>query len=583
MQKRFKIYAFSLLALVTLLTVAFSASFVFANGHAAGLPNGKLAGSGKPVSAPMVSMHVVNMSNVPAVTPKSSSLHQKAMPFLTGVSATVYAQRKAAAAHNTKTPVGQHVYSNPIKGANTPIASTSFQGMADSASICPYFGGCQPPDMALATSKSFVFEGVNTSFAVYSASGALQSGWPKNAQNFFGVPNPGSCDTHGPFLSDPRAFYDSVDKRFWAAELQVEGAFGLNSCPFKSLYWIAVSQTGDPRGLWNVYAFDMALGTTNAADYTQFGFDGQAIYFSGNMFNQAGTAYSYAQILGAKKSTMEAGLSVSAFGFRFLSFGGISVDTVQPVEAQAAKGGGPRAGLFISSFDFNGDPFGDNCFSTSCVGYVVWALSNPGTSSTGLTAALASGARYIVPPNADEPGCSQCIETLDTRISATPVWHNGLISFALETGVNNGSQIVPSILWGQVFASLNDNGTLSSASVFQNGYLVYGGDSAASFGALMPDTDGNLFMVFEFMSSSTNPEVAYTARRVTFPLGSFHDGGFILRAGNAATSNSRWGDYEATSYDGTANNDVWFSGQYSAANHDWSTFIGKDKFSLTNP
>src|SRR3989440_9108933 len=197
--------------------------------------------------------------------------------------------------------------------------------MADSASICPYFGGCQPPDMALATSKSFVFEGVNTSFAVYSASGALQSGWPKNAQNFFGVPNPGSCDTHGPFLSDPRAFYDSVDKRFWAAELQVEGAFGLNSCPFKSLYWIAVSQTGDPRGLWNVYAFDMALGTTNAADYTQFGFDGQAIYFSGNMFNQAGTAYSYAQILGAKKSTMEAGLSVSAFGFRFLSFGGISV------------------------------------------------------------------------------------------------------------------------------------------------------------------------------------------------------------------------------------------------------------------
>jgi hypothetical protein len=115
--------------------------------------------------------------------------------------------------------------------------------------------------------------------------------------------------------------------------------------------------------------------------------------------------------------------------------------------------------------------------------------------------------------------------------------------------------------------------------LFQQGYYFYSGDGTASFGALMPDSDGDLFMVFEFMNSSTNPEVAYTARRVTFSPGSFHDGGIVLKAGAAPTSNSRWGDFEATSFDGAGN--VWFAGEYSASNADWSTYIGRDAFCST--
>ncbi len=328
----------------------------------------------------------------------------------------------------------------------------------------------------------------------------------------------------------------------------------------------------------------MSLGTTNAADYTQFGFDQKAIYFSGNMFDQSGSTYQYAEIFGANKSTMEHGQAVSFFGFYQLyvsSSRTAVVDTVQPVEAQARKYSGPKGGLFINSFNMNGDPFGDNCFSTSCHGLAIWTLTNPGTSSTSLTFAFADTVGYVLPPNADEPGCTQCIESLDTRISGTPPYHNGLISFALETGINNGSQVVPGILWGQVAPRLNDSGALTGVSLYQQGYYNYGGDSAATFGALMPDADGDLFMVLEYMNSSSNPGVVYTARRVTLSLGSFHDGGIYLRGGDAPTSNSRWGDYEATSYDGSAKDNVWFSGEYSASNGDWSTFIGKDQFCAT--
>lgn len=578
MRKQSKGYIFTFLALATVLAGMSAASFVFAKGASSSVSSPQqLSASGKSAVAHLVAMHVVDMHNVPAETPGSASQHPVVLPLLTGMSQAVYAQRKATAAHAQNAPVGNYPYATPSGGSvYTPSATKKFQGMADSTSICPPFG-CQPPDQALAASGSWVLQGVNTSFAVYSTGGTLQTGWPKTARTFFGVPNPGSCAPNGAFLSDPRAVYDPNDKRFWAAILEVEGAPAGNSCAFLTRYWIAVSQTGDPRGLWNIYAYDMSLGTSNWADYVQFGFDQQAIYFSGNMFNQSGS-YQYPEIFGANKSSLENGTGASAFGFFNLTVGGVPVDTVQPMETEAHSYSGPRAGLFINSFDFN---FGGGACSGGCSGLTVWAMANPGTSSTSLSGVIISTSSYILPPNADEPGCAGCIDTLDPRISGTPVYHNGLISFALETGVNNGSQVVPGIFWGQVAPFLNDTNVITSASIYQSGYYYFGSDNAASFGALMPDADGNLFMVYELMGSTINPSIAYTARRVTFALGLFHDGGVYLKKGLAATFNTRWGDYEATSYDGFSGDNVWFSGQYSASNHDWSTFIGKDKFCAT--
>jgi hypothetical protein len=584
MRKQFWGYILSFLALAALVVGMFGMNFASAKVNSAS--QFKVSGHGKAATVHMTSLNVVNMQNVPAETAKAASKPATALPFLTGVSPAVYKQRKAAAAHNSNAPTGNHPFAAPTQNTvNTPKAGKTFKGMADSASICPYFGGCQPPDMALATSKGWVFQGVNTSFAVYSPAGKLQTGWPKSSQAFFNVPNPGTCDPNGPFLSDPRAFFDPNDNRFWAATLQVEGAFGLNSCPFQTLYWIAVSQTANPNGAWNVYAFDMSLGTTNAADYTQFGFDQTAIYFSGNMFNQAGSAYEYAEMFGANKSNMEKGLAVSFYGFYGLYVSGsttVYVDTVQPVETEAYKYAGPTGGLFVDTFNMNGDAFGDNCYSTACHGLNVWALSNPGQSSTSLSYAFADTYSYVTPPFADEPGCTGCIETLDNRISGTPVYHDGLISFAYETGAYNGTQNVGGVQWGQVALQLGDTGSLTGATMYQQGLQYYSGDGTASFGALMPDAGGDLFMVFDYMDSNTNPEAAYAARRVSYSLGSFHDGGLTLQSGLAPTYNSRWGDFEATSYDGVGPDDVWFAAQYSGSNGDWATVIGKDKYTLTS-
>ena len=574
MQKKYKLYLLSFLALASLLAGIFGANFAFAKQQHASSTQAKQA-LGSAISSNAGVPHVVNMSNVPAATAKQLNQKQPLLPLYPGGSAK-YATLKSGAAHNSGAPVVAHPFpatSNVIP--NTPPAIANFPGMADSATICPYFGGCQPPDMALATSNQWVLQHVNTSVAVYNTSGAIQPGWPKNSQNFFGVPNPSpaGCDPAGPFLSDPRAFYDPNTGRFWTAVLQVKGGLGIApTCNFLSGYWIAVSQTSDPNGSWNVYFFDMALGNPNAADYTQFGFDAKNIYFSGNMF-PVSTGNFYAQIMAANKTRMQNGQSVTAYGFRNLTSpsDGSIVDTVQPVETEAASNGPANVGLFIDST--NG-----NCATNTCSGLNVFGIHNPGTINESLNAVFVPTTSYAFAPNADQPTCTQCVETIDLRITATPVFHDGLITFAIDTGIANNSGVdVPGIFWGEVQPQIVNN-FLTGASVFQSGYFAFSGDQDASFGALMPDNNGDLIMVYDTMSSTLNPSIAYAGRRATYTLGQFHDAGRFLKIGNKPTGDSRWGDYEATSYDGPSFDHIWFASQYSGVNTDWHTQIGETQF-----
>ncbi len=584
-KKTYKSYIILFFALSILLAGVLGAGLVLAVNPQGTAGNTPHTTSATPAVAHMLSKHVAQMSSVPAVSPSSKQPAPNSGPE--NERPAGIEQLKEMAAHNPKAPVAPAAYSTTknmlAAGIQTPSLTTGFQGMANSSTICPP-RGCAAPDQALAASPNWVLEGVNTSFAVYSPTGALQAGWPKNAQNFFGVPNPPNNCATVPYLIDVRAFYDPNDGRFWAAILQDENALGSfgDNCPFQALYWIAVSQSSNPNGAWNVYSFDMSNGTTNGVDFTEFGFDAQAVYLTGNMFNQSGSTFQYAEVFAVSKALMESGASVTAHGFFNLQLNGVPVDSVQPVETEAHSYSGPNVGLFINSLNYK---FGNTSCSSGCQGLVVWALANPTSTSPSITSAFLTTTTYTLAPYADEPGCTHCIDTDETQILGTPIYHNGLISFALNTGVNNGTQVVPGIFWGQVSPVLNeDTATITSASVWQSGYFDYSGDTAACYGALMPDNDGNLFMVFNRTSSSINPEVDYVSRRVTFSAGLFHDAGATLRVGDARFSAANlWGDFNATSYDGPSTDNVWFAGEYSSASGDWSTYIGESRLTLTNP
>lgn len=580
-KKNLKGYIFSFIALTVIVVGGiFGAGFLFRGHvqatHASG--GSTVSVSAKSATAAPSSGHSLNVYKL-ATTAHLGALSRnpRQTPLVKGVSSSTYQQWKTAAQHSKTAPA--------VRGATDVVsppqsATQGFQGMADSPTICPYFGGCQPPDQALATSPNYVFQGVNTSFALYSTSGKLVAG-PVTSQMFFGVPNPpANCDPNGPFLSDPRAFYDPNTGLMWAATLQVEGAFGVGSaCPLQSLYWIAVFNPN--TGVGYSYSFDMQLGTTNVADYTQFGFNKTTVAFSGNMFNQAGTAYVYAETLFVNKHALETGVQATPTAFSGYTATGpagtVLLDTVQPVETLTPANQDPGVLYLINSFNSGtgeGDPFGNDCVFTACHGFVVWAYdAHAHTLMGSLVTSQVPDPAYVLPPNADQPGAPASIETLDTRISGTPVYSNGggngLISFALETAVNNSTSVVPGILWGQVQPFLSST-TLIGATVYQTGYLAYSGDRAASFGAVTEDKTGRLVMVFDTMSANINPSIMVTSRRPSDPIGFLANPRFVYH-GPTPTLDSRWGDYEAASYDGFSTNHIWIASQYS--NGDWATFI----------
>ena len=65
----------------------------------------------------------------------------------------------------------------------------------------------------------------------------------------------------------------------------------------------------------------------------------------------------------------------------------------------------------------------------------------------------------------------------------------------------------------------------------------------------------------------------YIARRATAAV--WADAGVFLKHATNATTNTRWGDYEASSFASWTTNAVWFGTEYSRVGGDWATHIDK--------
>jgi hypothetical protein len=286
---------------------------------------------------------------------------------------------------------------------------------------------------------------------------------------------------------------------------------------------------------------------------------------------------------------MAAGLPVTARGFFNLTVSGpggsLQVDTVQPAMTED-RGRGPGAELFVDTFNGPIDPVsGHTCTSDadSCRGLAVWSITNPLATAPTLAFAYAGNTKaYTFAPPADQTTCTECIDSSDLRISATPVEKDGFLYAAWESGINNGTQVVPGVVWSQLRVDIRDHGGLFATQV-RGDYYNFGGDDAVIYPALMPDSDGNLVMVFDHTSSTVNPEVRLTMRHGA----NFSSPGVLIKAGEAPYRPTlcgvngfvcRWGDYSATSYDGFRTNTVYFAGQYAnggSFSRNWGTWLGR--------
>ena len=515
----------------------------------------------------------VDVASLPVESTRApSSTPSRPMPLLPIGRPLWSASAQGFLSNNPAAPVASPSEVLPDTAIAAPrTIKASWKGLADSASVCPFFGGCAPPDGAIAAGGGFVLEGVNTSFVVYDTSGTVKHG-PFTASAFFGIPTPpAGCGSGLPFTSDPRAAYDQNDNVFWVEILEVENADGVNtSCNFASKYWVASYNPLTNSSC--VYSFNMSPNASSWADYSQFGFNKNVIALSGNIFNNAGTSYEEAKVFFADKAPMESCSSVTAVGFDSFTSGGVLLDTLQPVETITTASKDPGVEYLINSHNMNGDPYGHDCFISACQGYEVWAY-DPATKSIG-GVSIKPSVKYIFPPKADEPGCTACVDTSDTRISATPVYASvggkGQITFALESGIKNSTRTVPGVEWGQIHPTLS-GGKITGLSFGQHGKILFSGDRAASYGGPGTDYSGNLAIVFYSMSKTINPGAYYRDRKVSDSANTLR-APVTLIAGAAATTDKRWGDYSATSFDGTH---LWLYGQYAPSGDDWGTKVAE--------
>ena len=149
---------------------------------------------------------------------------------------------------------------------------------------------------------------------------------------------------------------------------------------------------------------------------------------------------------------------------------------------------------------------------------------------------------------------------------------------SVTTAVGSGSSVV-GVRWYEI---RNPNGT---PTVFQQGTFA----PDANFrwmGSVAMDKDGDIAVGYSVSSTSIFPEIRFTGRVPTDPLGTFEaEQSIVLNpplgpAGGSQLKLSNWGDYSSMSIDPVDDCTFWYTTEYLPASgkYNWSTRIAPFKF-----
>jgi hypothetical protein len=472
--------------------------------------------------------------------------------------------------------------------AATPLpivgADASFRGFAaltgrNQASVSGF--DLEPPDQGLCTDGTFVMEAVNVAGSVYDATSHKMLSGPVYLNDFFGV------DPQD-FTSDPRCYYDPPTQRWFVTMTDL----GLPTGPSVSDLLVAISQSSDPRGTYNLYAFD----TTNDGfisacpcfgDQPLIGADTNGFYISTNAFGA--TEFGGAQIYALSKYALV--LGIAPFGVHITPLpasGGFPFPfSVHPALSPEGQGDSANGGTeyFLSAY---------NISSTENNMVSVWAMTNTDTLNAevgipGFTAVAVSTESYVVPIVASQkPGPIPLGKSLgqpegtlnpDDQRMQIVTYADGSLWSSLSTAVQVGDHILDGAAYFVIKPTWKDN-TLH-ASVSMQGYVATENNHLL-YPAIGVSENGNGAMVFTLTGPDYFPSAAYIplspkGRAADIRLaarGVLPDDGFTCYPPDGPPG--RWGDY---SWAVTANNSVWIATEYIGPKQrdqltNWGTFIG---------
>ena len=491
------------------------------------------------------------------------------------------------------TPPAQHV----AKGTT----GTGFQGLTHYDNRYAGTGiytntqfSLEPPDQGLCAGHGLVMEAVNNVLAVYKPDGTLIAGPAAMSQFFQLAPEVirTAPITYGPFISDPKCYFDSATQRWFVTELRIDTNPATGADANRSYVMIAVSKTSDPTGDYYLYSFETTDGNGSDplhpqcpcfGDQPLIGADAHGFYVSTNEFSIHGSAFNGAQIYALSKAKLVAGGPLSVVHVDAGAYPTPPIDaafgslwySVQPAESSkpvADVSGGTE--YFMSALQFGYTPF-DNRIA-------VWALTNTASLDTatpnlhllntvissesyGAIDAFGAAQKSGPTPLRDALGDTDPLAMLnanDDRMNQV-VLASGTLWGGLNTNVSVGGQTRQGIAWFAVQPSVS-GGTLS-AHMRKQGYLAVTGEDVL-FPSIAVGRDGEAVMAFTLSGPDYYPSSAIS--RLSGTTGDVHivgagvgpDDGFTAYGAYGGNGIGRWGDYSAAVAD--ENGNVWIANEY---------------------
>jgi hypothetical protein len=422
-----------------------------------------------------------------------------------------------------------------------------------------------PPDTNGAVGATQVVEWVNESFEVFDkTTGAAVKGPIAGNQLFqaLGANHPCAVNNDG----DPIAQYDKANGRWVLTQFSVtNGASqGFFQC-------VAVSQTSDATGAFNVYAFQQP----NFNDYPKLGIWTSGYFVTFNIFN--GNTFAGPRICALDGAAMRAGTAATQQCFQLANtFGSVLPSDIDGTTA-------PPAGT---------DPY-FSAFGASLLN--VWRFhvdfTNPAnTTLTGpITTPVAAfseacGGGTCIP----QPNTRQQLDSLGDRLMYRLAYrhfadgHEALVvnhSVATSSGKHRAG--TAGVRWYEL-RPVTPNPNSGGLSLFQSGTFAPADGVSRWMGSIAQDKVGNIVVGFSASSSSTFPSIRTASRAATDPAGTLGNETSIFAGTGSQTRNlNRWGDYTALSVDPADDCTFWYFNEYIATSgtFNWHTRVASFKLS----
>jgi hypothetical protein len=307
----------------------------------------------------------------------------------------------------------------------------------------------EPPDQGMCAGNGYVVEAVNDVLNVFDTSGNsvlpdntatnIVSGFPRNVNHavdlnsFYGYPPAINRSTlvRGQFVTDPSCLYDAATQRFFVVVLTLETVPTSGAFTHVNHLDIAVSQTSNPAGSWNIYRVDVTndgsnIGGTNPGpylgDYPHIGADANGFYITTNAYPWLANGFAGAQIYAFSKAQLAAG--AANVTMQHISTAGMvnapsDAGDTQPGftvwPAQSPPGsfntdnGGTEYFLSSNAADEATHPKAGTGGDYTSHQIVLWMLTNTSslnsaTPSASLSTKLLPVGLYAIPPKQTQPG-----------------------------------------------------------------------------------------------------------------------------------------------------------------------------------